>query len=375
MDVLTLDTFFKPKRLVENYETMIWKEKYHGPGDFELHTFDIEQTLSLLPLNTCISLRDTGTVQIVENLLIENGKLKVSGRTIETVLNRRFVWVEMIPADYLANQIRYLINDVISVGTPFIPPLTVFYAFNESSDVLFGGQNERFFSKEPVYDAISIMLQELSLSVKANRLNPNASLPSGRLQLSIFKGKDRTISSSLPTSEKVIFSVDSEQIKNGSYLMTSTNFKNVVTYEVPVPDVDGNLDSYATRRIGINGSEAEPTPNLGTYWGQELELSELYADTTDTTFMNDMESISPNLREEYAKSLALNELRSRQQINFVAAEVSEYTDKKYNVDYGLGDIVTVQGEYGMNADLMISEYIRIHDKLGDREYPTLVTPT
>jgi hypothetical protein len=43
----------------------------------------------------------------------------------------------------------------------------------------------------------------------------------------------------------------------------------------------------------------------------------------------------------------------------------------YGVDYELGDIVKVVGDYGLNSTARVTEYIRSEDETGTKSYPTL----
>jgi hypothetical protein len=48
-------------------------------------------------------------------------------------------------------------------------------------------------------------------------------------------------------------------------------------------------------------------------------------------------------------------------------DTSQY---KYNVHYGLGDIVRLVGDYGMDRKVQVTEYIRSEDNTGIKSYPT-----
>jgi hypothetical protein len=46
---------------------------------------------------------------------------------------------------------------------------------------------------------------------------------------------------------------------------------------------------------------------------------------------------------------------------------------KFNIDYGLGDIVRLAGDYGLDESARVTEYIRSEDATGQKAYPTLST--
>jgi hypothetical protein len=46
---------------------------------------------------------------------------------------------------------------------------------------------------------------------------------------------------------------------------------------------------------------------------------------------------------------------------------------KYGLDYNLGDIVKIRGDYGLDELARVTEYIRTEDATGEKAYPTLAT--
>jgi hypothetical protein len=54
------------------------------------------------------------------------------------------------------------------------------------------------------------------------------------------------------------------------------------------------------------------------------------------------------------------------------AEVSrEVNQSQYRVDFSVGDLVTIQGDYNEVSTMRISEYVEIEDQNGYIGYPTL----
>ena len=94
MELVTLDSAFQPNELVENYQSLIWSERYSTNGDFELKSTNIADTVKALPLESYVSLRESNVPMVVEIYNIEkkpneSPSLVVTGRSFETVLERR----------------------------------------------------------------------------------------------------------------------------------------------------------------------------------------------------------------------------------------------------------------------------------------------
>lgn len=100
MDVVRLgplgNTRYRPDALVEGYSSMIWTERQQTPGDFQLVTPLVDETLSLLPEGCFISHLETDEVAMVENRTIQinekgEAELKVVGRTLDFFPEHRHV--------------------------------------------------------------------------------------------------------------------------------------------------------------------------------------------------------------------------------------------------------------------------------------------
>jgi len=72
-------------------------------------------------------------------------------------------------------------------------------------------------------------------------------------------------------------------------------------------------------------------------------------------------------REQHAKDALAN----HNYIRAIDGQTSPQNDYKYGTDYGLGDILELEGLTGTLSKARVTEYIRTQDKIGEREYPTI----
>lgn len=361
MDVIKLDSNFDPDGLIEGYETMIWTERYGKLGEFEMHTSLVEATRLLLPLKSYISLRDTGIVMIVEDHLIEEDlkgipRLKVSGRTMESALDRRFVVTgfgldssdlpyfldPLGPAQYPPEHAAWLIEQW---DLPFTPSV--------DSSALSGDQESiRTVFNDYLDNIVNELLGQNDSAMRTNRLDDT--VPTGFLGLEFYKGLDKSVSGA--PSNFVILSPQIDEFSKISYLFTTRKYKNVVDYVL--------LESSGTNIV----ESVDESGNYPTVTG--LNRYDMYFDALD---------ISKNVAwgptgVPIANYLSLPKLKEALKTTFVTSELISSSKYVYGTDYNLGDIITFRGDYGVSANLRIVEYIRIEDNKGERAFPTLATP-
>ncbi len=70
MELLTLNSEFQPVKLIDNYESLVWSERYYDSGDFELKSGDIAQAKAAMPLESYVSLRESSVPMVVESYKI-----------------------------------------------------------------------------------------------------------------------------------------------------------------------------------------------------------------------------------------------------------------------------------------------------------------
>ena len=92
-----LDKNFNRVSIIDNYESAIWTDRYLEPGDFELY-IPIGNTIpSSISIGKYLMFTDSEHLMIIESLKIETdiedgNKLIVTGRSAESILDRRIVY-------------------------------------------------------------------------------------------------------------------------------------------------------------------------------------------------------------------------------------------------------------------------------------------
>lgn len=101
MELLVLNTDFESIAVIDTYESMIWTDRYNSYGDFEIYFAMDTNLLSCLKEDYYLWLKDSEHCMIIEDIKInadieEGNHLVVTGRSLESILERRIIWGQRI---------------------------------------------------------------------------------------------------------------------------------------------------------------------------------------------------------------------------------------------------------------------------------------
>lgn len=368
MELLTLDSSFQPVDLIENYESLIWTERYSKYGDFQLTTTDIATFVNALPLETYVTLRESTVPMCVEIYKIEKRKnqtplLTITGRSFETCLERRAAVKEMgvdgsppRPAwqetakkesDAAFQAMRIVLGDgdrgVVGLeatsgvggalsGTPAVSLLDAIPEINlivpadyDEGDAV---DTDYEIKAADLYSTVMGLLNVNHRGLKSVR----PVLGGNQVGIEIYNGADLT--------SEVVFDARFDQFDNAKYLLSQLGSTNVGYVYGP----DGGT-------IVLKTAAAEPSG-----LARRVLLVDAPSDPIDT----------PELRT----SRGLVELYKYNQTALFDGEISEQIAAGFNDTYFLGDIIKLVGEYGIYETVRVSEFIRSHDRTGQKSYPT-----
>jgi len=365
--------------LVEGYSSLIWTERFQPNGEFELHTQDIEYTMSILPKRSFCSLMDSSEVMMVDDHNIQTNdlgveELTVTGRSLDMFLKNR-IWTNAPYGKSVAMAKKYSIREAVEVlvwnsiangtGNDRIKTSASYPAANQLPNVIVtdsvppssdGPAKTRSMQNGEVYDQMMTFLKAGKLGIRIIRPNNGK----GRrvdvasdgthstthlngitdLRFDIYKGRD--------LSDKVVFTVKLDDIDEAEYLFSDATLKTGIF-------VDGDpRDHYYTDPDVIAGSNTGWNRFDGYADGGSKEDGETADDF-----------------EEGLEDLGLRSLRQGRSVNAVSGKLALDVNFLYNRDYRLGDIVKLQGKYGAADKKYVTEFVRTKDENGISGYPTL----
>lgn len=382
------DSTYLPDDVIEGYSSMIWTERYLPAGEFELRTPLIEETRATLPEDSLIGLTDSDEVMVVETHEIDRDEsgaatLVVKGRSFETGMEQRYIpWMEGYRKTWKM-QSTYpdygaaiaLIWDTIINPTASSELTAAAYAHDIKNNIANVRVSQRVSASTPfqewwleageLYPKVLEFLARSGYGIRNRRpindvpgtqmmlsstgaLQVDPAIVNSALWIEVYNGQDR--SKEQTVNPAVEFSYGAGHLLSPKYLFSSKNFRNVAEVTSSVGSVlvyssdsiDPNISGRSRRTLYVDGGDAG-TATLAQFTPAMVQKGEI-------------------------------ELKKHNREAAIDAAISVSTPFKYGTDYGLGDKVTVTGEFGFSTTMMVHEYIRTETEDGDVGYPGLSLP-
>lgn len=366
MELMTLDANNQPAKLVENYDSLIWTERFNTVGDFQLIAGDSGGFMSLLPEGTRVTLRESNIAMVVETHKIERKKnqpekITIIGRSFESILDRRVAVLSVVGAapDWTINAkvpadvAWYIMNQICVVGSldanDIFPSAMV--QFPVQGDYLTGTGPTKTFTVAKG-NLLSTVLGLLQTQAKADATTSPATpvlVPRGikavrpsagatAIQIQIYIGTDR--------SALVYFDATRDLLEDGTYLFSkaasaSTAYILGPSNAAKIEKTASPPSGLARRVILLDGTTSGITSVVSLQQQGEQSLAE----APETAIFDG----------------SLNQ------------DLSPYTYGDAVNGYLLGDTVKLVGDYGLSQNAVVTEYIRSEDNTGTKSYPTLAT--
>lgn len=324
--------------IIENPTSAIWVPRYQKPGDFELYLPASVEMLALLADDFIITRDDKPEAMIVEHIeLITNAEegnyILVSGRSAGSIIGRRIVQEQTVLTGRVDAAVHRLIREnAISPADPARAlPLTM--RAPDVSTVTARAQ----YTGTNLLEAVEEICKAHGLGF---RCVADATEEGIALRFELLRGLDR--SEGQEENSPVIFSAEYENLLSSSYVMDTMNYKNVAI-------VAGEGEGKARKRATYGSASG-------------MARREIFVDARDLS-TNDGEisddDYTAQLMARGAEKVAEHALSEA--FDGVMDTGNTYT---LGVDYTLGDIVTVENEYGIRKNVRISAIKEIWDAEG-----------
>lgn len=350
MDLYILDKSFKQVGLLDFYESLIWTDRYREPGDFEVIVPFNDISLKYLIRDNYIWRADSEYTMIIETLEImsdaENGnRLKVSGRSLESILDRRIIWEQTNLNGKLETCIEKLLNDCVINPTNAYRRIPNFVFKPSNNPYISEISIDMQFTGDYLLDAITDICEEHEIGFKVVLSDDNMFV------FSLYMGLDRSYNQ--VSNPYVIFSPEFQNLANSSYIESAVEYKNVGL-------VAGEGEG-ADRKILIVGDDKI----VG------LDRREAFIDAREISSTDDNGNAIP--ADQYNKELETKgkvELLKLKMIEAFEGEIEVLRMFKYKESFNIGDIVEIANEYGIKGVVRITEYIFSENESGTENYPT-----
>jgi hypothetical protein len=338
----------------------MWAERYREPGEFEITAQLSSGLIDFLPLGSLISHADTYEVMMVENHEIsETGdkdpEIKITGRSFDAYFEQRIVGMPQvmnsftiseyyIGASYTWNQIMWLINDHIDNQTW---TNDVLWNVNAHTDIVGDGiQEARTFKRGDMLKAVQELLAIDDLGIKTIRrstFNPPGSKPN-QTTFYIYRGEDKSAS--------VIFSWKAGDIESAQYLWSDRKVKNAAVI----------VGRYINCAIGIG-------PIMYDRHTMVINADDIDGHLSAPPVGQELTDVIVKMQ---TRGYAI--LQSQTRLTITRTDLANVSKYQYRKDFNIGDLISVDGNFGAIAVMRVIEYVEIQDENGETGHPTLSIP-
>ena len=348
MEFRVLDRNFQLVYVLDAYESMIWVDRLYEPGSFELYTPVTREIIDYCRPDNYVVNPESEHTMIIEDISIESDAesgdhIKVVGRSLESILDRRIVWKQTTIEGRMQEGIKKLLNkNIIAPQKADGGSDRRIYNFEfEESDNEFIKAIK--MSNQYAGDNLLAVINSLCVS---NKVGFKITLTDKNyFRFKLYVGSNRSYNqTSLPF---VVFSQEYDNLINSNYVESYSDYKNVAL-------VAGQGEGAARR-----------TSVVGTSTG--IFRKEIFVDA------GDLQASEVGGGKKYKDALnqrGKDELYEHKIKKEFDGKFDTSTLYKYGVDFFLGDTVQVENEYGISSPALISEYTWSCNADGEEIYPT-----
>lgn len=356
METFVLDETYTTQAIFDTFESFIWVERFNGAGDFELHMPVRISTLNELKIGRYLWRKDTKAQMIIECVEIETNpeegdKLSVTGRSLESILDRRIVWKQTILSGNFQNGIKKLLDDNVispSDSSRKIPNF-VFKSSTDSNITSLTFDDEVQLFGENLYDAIYSLCEE-------KKVGFDVFPTENGFEFELKAGTDRSYKQN--TLPWVVFSPNYDNMLSSNYINSYVNFKTIAL----VGGEGEGSEKKTTTAVDDDGA------------GSGLDRREMYVSASFiSSNIPEGYEITPASYLEQIRYQGRLELRETKYTTAFDGEISVDVQYVYGKDFYLGDIVQIENEYDVTARSRINEIMWSQDISGTQMVPTFIS--
>lgn len=351
MELTLLNTSLDAVSIVDDYESVIWTDRYQEYGDFEIYTPVTPDVLDMFKQDYYLLNRDSEHVMIIEKLLIKTdvelgNHITVTGRSLESILMRRIVWKQRILSGNLQNGIKTLLNENVISPSDSDRKIDNFI-FEESTDERITKLTiDTQYTGDELYDVIVKLCKENDIGFKIT-LNDNK-----QFVFKLYMGTDRSYEQT--ETPYVMFSPNFENIVNSNYIESKSALKNVTL-------IGGEGEGSARRYTTVGSAKG-------------LDRRELFTDARDIfSKTEDDRTLSESEYNALLQQRGKDKLKENLDVTSFEGEIEATMMFRYREDFFEGDVVQIANEYGHEAKVRILEMTTSENEQGTSVYPTFST--
>lgn len=354
MELLIMDENFAGVSTLDIFESLIWTDRYYACGDFEIYMPCSEKMLSTLKQDMYLYLRESEHIMIIEDIQIDTdvedgAHLTVTGRSLESILDRRVIWNLTTLSGGLQAGIKQLLNEnAISPSDPARAIPNLIFEDSTDSKITNLSLNAQYYG-ENLYDVICEICEsnEIGFKITLNESN--------QMVFALYAGTDRSYEQT--ENPYVIFSPGFDNLLNSNYISSKKTLKTVTMI---TGEGEGSDKKKAVAECS-NGA------------GSGLNRREMHTDASGISQTDGENTISDEAYTALLQRQGVDELAQNTRTESFEGEVSSGRTYTYGTDYFMGDIVQNVNEFNIKATSRVTEYIMSQDESGIERYPTFTS--
>lgn len=327
-ELYLLNANFSKIGIIDTFVSLIWIKRYQEVGEFELYIPSTQA--DGIETGMYLMRSDTQSIMLITDIVYSTDEeagnyCTISGQSIEALLGRRVVWDDTTISGKAESCIYRLVERNAATLDTLSGRRLSFMSLSTPKGL--AGDGEYKLSGDNLLDAISNICKSSGLGF---RIENNL--------FEVYAGTDRSYAQN--AAAWVVFSAKLDNLSSSKYTIDTSTDKNVCRVYADASDT-----AYGFVKLVV-----------GTQTG--IARREMY-------YKGQSNTADAALQEEATNLLA-------QAVTAESFECEVIPTYEYGVDYGLGDIVQYENEYGIKGRARVAEVIECRDETGYKCIPTLV---
>lgn len=346
-----LETDFSVIAIVDNYESLIWTDRYRECGDFEIYVGVTPYFIDLFKQERYIEITESDHLMIIESVEIKSDSINgnhmiITGRSLESILDRRIVWQQTNLDGDFQNGVEYILNS--NIISPAIADRRIdnFVFVRNTDENIERLTLQAQYTGDNIYDIIKNLCTQVDVGygIVLNEAH--------QFVMSFYRGVDRSYDQF--NRPYVVFSPKFENIINTDYSESYKTYKNVTL-------VAGEGEGYE-RKTFVVGNETGLTRRENFTDARDISTK---AGSGDDEYIIPIEEYNQLLKQRGEEDLAEKVIDKKFEGKVEASKMFVY-----GKDFFLGDIIQIVNEYGIEGKARIIEIIHSSSNKGVEIYPT-----
>ena len=357
MELAVLDSNFDIVGFLDNFESLIWTDRYSKCGDFEIYTGAGGDILSLAKKDYYLWNKNSDRLMIIEKQEIDTdyesgNKIKITGRSLESILDRRIVWGQKDVTGSLQDKLKEILTE--NIISPSIASRKISnFIFEASTDTKITSLTiDKQYKGDNLYTLVQGLCEDNNLGFKIT-LNS-----SHQFVFKLYFGVDHSYKqTALPY---IVFSPSYDNLSGSNYIDSNEKYKNVNLVEQEyTPKTDGSTTSNSiNEQVVIGTSEGLSRREMYTSGNAQQTLDDK-TELTEAQFISKM------------KDQGNTEINKVSTTTTFEGDIVNEGQYVYGKDFQIGDIVEIRNEYNVEGRVRITEVVRADKESGTSIVPTL----